>query len=106
MFSQSAYPIQRVEGRDTVVVMTRAQAVAMNNKFTGLKKEIDSISRDYNGMKCVSDSLATENMRNIERLRKSMMEPKAAIRKVNDQWIAGIALYAWSRFVFFVLFEQ
>lgn len=105
MYSQS-YPIQRVEGKDTVVVMTKAQAMAMNNKFTSLKKEIDSISRDYNSMKRVSDSLATENIRNVERLRKSMMEPSAAIRKVNNQWVSGIALYAWSRFVFFVLFEQ
>ena len=43
MYSQSAYPIQRVEGNDTVVVMTRAQAMAMNKKFINM----DSTIKDY-----------------------------------------------------------
>jgi|LauGreDrversion4_2_1035121.scaffolds.fasta_scaffold10083_5 hypothetical protein len=40
MFSQSAYPIQRVEGKDTVVVMTRAQAMAMNARFMRMDSTI------------------------------------------------------------------
>lgn len=105
MYSQS-YPIQRVEGSDTVVVLKLSQAAAMNSRFVKLKKEIDSVSVDYRGMKSVADSLATQNIRTMEMLRKASLEPKAAVRKANDQWRAGIAIYLWGRFVFFVLFEQ
>lgn len=105
MYSQS-YPIQRVEGSDTVVVLKLSQAAAMNSRFVKLKKDIDSVSVDYRGMKSVADSLATQNVRTTEMLRKALMEPKAAVRKVNDQWVGGLALYIWGRFVFFVLFEQ
>ncbi len=78
----------------------------MNSKFVRLKKEIDSLSVDYRGMKSVADSLATENIRTTETLRKALLEPKAAVDKVNDQWRTGVAIYLWGRFVFFVLFEQ
>jgi hypothetical protein len=95
-----------VEGSDTVVVLKLSQAAAMNSKFVRLKKEIDSLSVDYRGMKSVADSLATENIRTTETLRKALLEPKAAVDKVNDQWRTGVAIYLWGRFVFFVLFEQ
>jgi hypothetical protein len=42
----------------------------------------------------------------MEMLRKASLEPKAAVGKANDQWVTGIAMYLWGRFVFFVLFEQ
>ncbi len=95
-----------MEGSDTVVVLKLSQAAAMNSKFVRLKKEIDSLSVDYRGMKSVADSLATENIRTTETLRKALLEPKAAVDKVNDQWRTGVAIYLWGRFVFFVLFEQ
>ena len=47
MYSQSAYPIQRVEGSDTVVVMTRAQALAMNKKFVDMDSTIKSYDEAY-----------------------------------------------------------
>ena len=78
----------------------------MNSKFVRLKKEIDSVGLDYRSMKLVADSLATENIRTTETLRKALLEPKAAVDKVNDQWRTGVAIYLWGRFVFFVLFEQ
>jgi hypothetical protein len=78
----------------------------MNSKFVRLKKEIDSVSVDYRGMKSVADSLATENIKTTETLRKALLEPKAAVDKVNDQWRTGVAICLWGRFVFFVLFEQ
>ncbi len=78
----------------------------MNSKFVRLKKEIDSVSVDYRDMKSVADSLATENIKTTETLRKALLEPKAAVDKVNDQWRTGVAIYLWGRFVFFVLFEQ
>jgi hypothetical protein len=57
-------------------------------------------------MKSVADSRAAENIRTTETLRKALLEPKAAVDKVNDQWRTGVAIYLWGRFVFFVLFEQ
>lgn len=78
----------------------------MNSKFVRLKKEIDSVGVEYRGMKSVADSLATENIKTTETLRKALLEPKAAVDKVNDQWRTGVAIYLWGRFVFFVLFEQ
>ncbi len=95
-----------MEGSDTVVVLKLSQAASMNSKFVRLKKEIDSVGVDYRGMKSVADSLATENIRTTETLRKALLEPKAAVDKVNDQWRTGVAIYLWGRFVFFVLFEQ
>ena len=89
-----------------MVVLKMSQAAAMNNRFVRLKKEIDSAGVDYRSMKSVADSLATENVRTMEMLRKASLEPKAAVRKANDQWCTGIAMYLWGRFVFFVLFEQ
>ena len=71
-----------------------------------MQEEIDSVGVDYRSMKSVADSLATENVRTMEMLRKASLEPKAAVRKANDQWCTGIAMYLWGRFVFFVLFEQ
>ena len=104
MYSQS-YPIQRVEGRDTVVVLKLSQAASMNTRFVKLKKDIDSVSADYRGMKSIADSLATQNVRTMEMLRKASLEPEAAVKKANDQWGTGVALYLWGRFAFFVLFE-
>jgi hypothetical protein len=57
-------------------------------------------------MKSIADSLATENIRTTETLRKALLQPKAAVKRANDQWVAGIHMYLWGRFVFFVLFEQ
>ena len=47
MYSQSVYPIQRIEGNDTVVVMTKAQAVAMNKRFLSMDSTIKSYDEAY-----------------------------------------------------------
>ena len=47
MYSQSVYPIQRVENNDTVVVMTRKQAVAMNARFLSMDSTIKSYDEAY-----------------------------------------------------------
>ncbi len=47
MYSQSAYPIQRVENKDTVVVMTKAQAIAMNNRFLSMDSTIKAYDEAY-----------------------------------------------------------
>lgn len=47
MFSQSVYPIQRIENKDTVVVMTKAQAVAMNQRFLSMDSTIKAYDEAY-----------------------------------------------------------
>ena len=47
MYSQSAYPIQRVEGKDTVVVMTKAQALEMNRTFVDMDSTIMGYAKAY-----------------------------------------------------------
>ena len=47
MYSQSVYPIQRIEGNDTVVVMTKAQAVAMNQRFLSMDSTIKAYNEAY-----------------------------------------------------------
>lgn len=47
MYSQSVYPIQRVENNDTVVVMTKAQAVAMNQRFLSMDSTIKAYNEAY-----------------------------------------------------------
>ena len=47
MYSQSVYPIQRIENNDTVVVMTKAQAVAMNKRFLSMDSTIKSYDEAY-----------------------------------------------------------
>lgn len=46
MYSQS-YPIQRIENNDTVVVMTKAQAVAMNQRFLAMDSTIKAYNEAY-----------------------------------------------------------
>jgi hypothetical protein len=47
MYSQSVYPIQRIENKDTVVVMTKAQAVAMNKRFLTMDSTIKAYDEAY-----------------------------------------------------------
>jgi len=47
MYSQSAYPIQRIENKDTVVVMTKSQAVAMNQRFLSMDSTIKAYEQAY-----------------------------------------------------------
>ena len=47
MYSQSVYPIQRVENKDTVVEMTKAQAIAMNNRFRSMDSTIKAYDEAY-----------------------------------------------------------
>lgn len=48
MYSQSVvYPIQRVENNDTVVIMTKAQAMAMNRRFLSMDSTIKAYDEAY-----------------------------------------------------------
>jgi hypothetical protein len=86
--------------------MTKGQASAMNNKFVQMKREIDGISKDYSSIKSVADSLVIENIRNVDRLRKSKEYEGEIIRKVNNQWIGYLSTYLWARWAYFVLFNE
>jgi hypothetical protein len=77
----------------------------MNSKFVKLKKDIDSLSLDYRSMKLVADSLTTENIRTTETLRKALLEPKAAVDKVNEQWRTGVSVSVWFSVIFYVVFS-
>ena len=105
MYSQS-YPIQRVEGSDTVVVLKLSQAAAMNNRFVGLKKEIDSVSADYRIMKSVADSLLLENLRNSVRVRLAELKSIDAVNRVNNQWGAGVFLSVWLSTLSYFIFHN
>lgn len=86
--------------------MTKGQAMAMNNKFIRMKRDTDSISKEYSSMKSVADSLATQNIRNVEMLRKSKEHQYEIIRNVNNQWIGYLSMYLWGRWAYFVLFNE
>jgi len=58
-----SYPTQRVEGKDTVVVMTIKQAQDINTVFANQKSEIHKLNQDLKGMRSVADSLATDLIR-------------------------------------------
>ena len=63
-FSQS-YPIQRIEGKDTVVVMTKAQAKAMNQKFvdlTNVNDELQSRAEMLDTLLVKEHKIAKENI--------------------------------------------
>ena len=56
-------------------------------------------------MKLVADSLATENIKTTETLRKALLEPKAAVDKANDQWRTGVSVSVWFSVIFYVVFS-
>lgn len=99
MYSQS-YPIQRVEGSDTLVVMTKAQAEAINAKFISMKHDIDLARRDYADMRAVADSLATQNFRNAHLARKVGENASEAIKQLNMEWWSRMAFVTWGFLVF------
>jgi hypothetical protein len=99
MYSQS-YPIQRVEGSDTLVVMTKAQAQAMNQKFITLKHQLDEARLDYGSMKAIADSLATQSIRNAESLRRAQETLPKAVKELNAEWWSRMAFVTWGFLVY------
>ena len=101
MYSQS-YPIQRVEGSDTLVVMTKAQAEALNTKFLVMKHDIDIARRDYADMKAIADSLATQNLRNALLASKVRENTAQVIKDLNMEWWSRMVFVTWG-FIAFTL---
>jgi hypothetical protein len=84
-----------VEGSDTLVVLTKAQASAMNNKFVQMKKSIDEKQSDYDGMKAIADSLATQNIRNAATLHRIKENAPKAIKDLNAEWLSRMLFVCW-----------
>jgi Tfp pilus assembly pilus retraction ATPase PilT len=84
-----------VEGSDTLVVMTKAQASAMNNKFVQMKKSIDEKQADYDGMKVIADSLATLYTRSEATLQRERENAPKAIKDLNAEWLSRMLFVSW-----------
>jgi hypothetical protein len=78
MYSQS-YPIQRIENNDTVVVMTKGQAVAMNQRFLSMDSTIKAYNEaykfKYHQYYQASQSLAKQDSVIAELNRKLLVKP-------------------------------
>lgn len=101
MYSQS-YPILRVEGSDTLVIMTKAQASAMNVKFLQMKQSIDTLGRDYGDLKAVADSLATLYTRSEATLQRERENAPKAIKDLNAEWVARLIFVSWVFTIFII----
>ena len=69
-----SYPTQRVEGKDTVVVMTIKQAQDINLVFATQKAEIHQLKQDIKDMRSIADSLATLQFRTYHQLLKTQQD--------------------------------
>ena len=90
MFSQS-YPIQRIEGNDTLVIMTLSQAITMNDRFLELRHDVDSVKNDLTGMRHVADSLATGWFRARVELQNANRQQQFTGRMFFGFWAAFIS---------------
>lgn len=91
-----------MEGSDTLVVMTKGQASAMNNKFVQMKKSIDEKQSEYNGMKAVADSLATLYTRSEATLQRERENAPKAIKDLNAEWVARLIFVSWVFTIFII----
>jgi hypothetical protein len=78
-----------------LVVLTKAQASAMNNKFVQMKKSIDEKKADYEGMKAIADSLATQSIRNAATLNRIKEKAPKAIKDLNAEWWSRMLFVCW-----------
>jgi hypothetical protein len=88
-----------VEGSDTLVVMTKAQASAMNVKFLQMKQSIDTLGRDYGDLKAVADSLATLYTRSEATLQRERENALEAKKQNNAELLARTLFLTWVCFI-------
>ena len=67
----------------------------MNNKFVQMKKSIDEKKADYDGMKVIADSLATQNIRNAATLHRIKENAPKAIKENNREWLSRMLFVCW-----------
>jgi len=82
--------------------MTKAQAQAMNTKFLNMTHELKEARLDYAAMKAIADSLATQNIRNAESLRRVKETLPKAVKELNAEWWSRMAFVTWG-FIAFTL---
>ena len=85
-----------------MVVMTKGQASAMNNKFVQMKKSIDEKQAEYNGMKVIADSLATLYTRSEATLQRERENAPKAIKDLNAEWVARMLFVSWVFTIFII----
>jgi hypothetical protein len=98
MYSQSAYPIQRIENKDTVVVMTLAQAKAMNERFISLNNEIKKLKVEKELL--VADVVVKDSNNVMVSLHNNKLSNQ--VQELKEQKSANWSLsafLAWSAFV-------
>lgn len=113
-YSQS-YPTQRVEGSDTLVIMTLQQGQAMNEAFTSLRAEIKTLKEKLDSANQAfivdgeqwADQIAKLDLSHIIELEESREETKKVEKekqqirgKTNDAWIGLSAIATWFGFVY------
>lgn len=81
-----------------MVVLTKAQASAMNARFLQMKREIDSLGRDCSDLMAVADSLATLNIRCEARLRREKENALKAKKHNNGELMARTLFLTWIYF--------
>ena len=97
MYSQS-YPIQRIENNDTVVVMTLAQAKAMNERFISLTNEIKKLKSEKELL--VTDIAVKDSSNVLVSLHNNKLSNQ--VEKLKEQKSANWSLsafLAWSALV-------
>lgn len=102
MYSQS-YPIQRVEGSDTLVIMTKAQASAMNARFLQMKSEIQLHKQEYSYLKAVADSLTALNVKNKVVLYRVKENAAEAEKMRREQSLAAGIFLTWISLILVIL---
>ena len=92
-FSQSnKYPTQRIENKDTVVVMSKTQADAMNKRFLEMNKAIQILSD-----KALIEQQQKDSV--IKSLTANQLELKVSKAVEHDVWYYSTIASGW----FFIL---
>ena len=100
IFSQS-YPTQRVEKGDTLIVMTKVQALAMNSRFKSMSRDIDSLKRLH--LSTINFVLTQDSINNEQLINEKMKcaKEKRELKAQNTEIIASSAAFiTWVTFIY------
>jgi hypothetical protein len=95
--------MQRVEGSDTLVVMTKTQASSMNTRFLKMKNEINAQKSNNSYLMHVTDSLTTLNAKNKAALYTAEESGRIAEKNRKEQYLAGGAFISWIFLIVLIL---
>ena len=80
------------------MIMTKAQASAMNVKFLQMKQSIDTLGRNYSDLKAVADSLATLYTRSEATLQREKQKALEVKKQNNAELLARTLFLTWVYF--------